>query len=209
MATSDLLRVTHLRVSKLFGRYTHEVPLRAEERVTIIHGPNGVGKTVLLRLVAAVLSGNLPELVKVPFESFEVTLSDGAVLGFERAPSILSQAGDENFIGKCYLRRNSKREAQLELKANQVDIIRQVSRIERELPWLSRVDKDRFLDRRFDEVLTGVELLARYSDYLPGKSRNRGFFPEADWMVDIRNRVGVHLIEAQRLLRFSPGSRER
>jgi predicted ATP-binding protein involved in virulence len=71
------------------------------------------------------------------------------------------------------------------------------------------VDKDRFLDRRSDEVLSSVELLARYSDYLPGRPKKRGFFSEAEWMVDIRNRVSVHLIEAQRLLRFSPGPRER
>ncbi|MCK6429071.1 MAG: ATP-binding protein [Burkholderiaceae bacterium] len=174
--------------------------------MTIIHGPNGVGKTVLLRLVASVLSGNLAELVKVPFETFEVTLSDGAVLGFRRAlVDATSQPGDDDFIGKCYLRRFGSEELEFELKANQLDIRRWASRIERELPWLARIDKDRFIDRRSEEVLTSVELLARYSDYLPGKPKKRGFFSEAEWMVDIRNRVSVHLIEAQRLLRFSPG----
>ena len=108
MATRDLLRVTHIRVVNLFGRYTYEVPLRTNDRVTIIHGPNGVGKTVLLRLVAASLSGNFPELVKVPFQTFEVTLSDGAVLGFRRAAAAVDQSGDEDFVGTCYLRRLAK-----------------------------------------------------------------------------------------------------
>ena len=59
MVEADLLRVTKIRVDDLFDRYNHEVDLHLDERVTIIHGPNGVGKTVLLRLTADLLSGKL------------------------------------------------------------------------------------------------------------------------------------------------------
>lgn len=208
MATNDLLRVTHIRVTKLFGQYTHEVSLRTDDRVTIIHGPNGVGKTVLLRLVTAFLSGNISEMVKVPFECFEVVLSDDVVLGVEKAVSMVNETGEKGFIGKCYLKQNDSKRVEFELKANQIDIIRWASRLERDLPWVNRMDKNRFLDRRSDEILTTLELLARYSDNLPGRSKKLGF-SEPDWMVDIRNRVNVHLIEAQRLLRFSPSPSER
>lgn len=203
MANSDLLRVTNLRVEKLFGMYTHEVELRTKDRVTIIHGPNGVGKTVLLRLVAAVLSGNFTEVVKVPFRVFEVVLSDGSALGFERNTSAIREASDKEFIGACYLKRPGQESAKLELKASQVDLRRWAIRIERETPWLARFGEDRFVDRRTEEVLTSVEVLSRYSEYLPGKPRRKGFFSEPEWMSDIKGKVGVHLIEAQRLLRIS------
>lgn len=66
MSGKDLLRVTKILAVKLFGAYTHEIPLRVKDHVTIIHGPNGVGKTVLFRLVTALLSGNVFELLKDP-----------------------------------------------------------------------------------------------------------------------------------------------
>src|SRR4051794_24865191 len=85
MASSNLLRVTKIRVEKLFDRYTHEVDLHLEDRVTIIHGPNGVGKTVLLRLTAALLSGKFVDFAKIPFKKFEVSLSDGSSFGAARS----------------------------------------------------------------------------------------------------------------------------
>ena len=31
--------------------FDHEIPLNQESRITIVHGPNGVGKTVLLKMI--------------------------------------------------------------------------------------------------------------------------------------------------------------
>lgn len=205
---NDLLRVTLIRVEKLFGRYTHEVQLRRDDRVTIIHGPNGVGKTALLRLVFALLSGNLAEIVKVPFLIFEVTLSDGSVLGISKSSHSASQKDGKDFIATAYLKRIGQDESKLELKASHVDITRWATTIERELPWLARVDKDKFIDRRTEEMLTSLEVISQFGEYLPGKSRKRGIFTEPEWMSDIRSRVGVHLIEAQRLLRFAQRTRD-
>ena len=41
------MRITKISVKGLFGMFDHEIPLNQESRITIIHGPNGVGKTVL------------------------------------------------------------------------------------------------------------------------------------------------------------------
>ena len=205
MSKSDLLRVTKILVIKLFGMYTHEVPLRVRDRVTIIHGPNGVGKTVLFRLVAALLSGNVFELLKVPFTTFEVTLSDGHTIGFTREPEtkgIRKKNGD--VLGTCYLKRDGEVVYQFQPKGSQVDIRRLAFRIEREMPWIARFDEDRFVDRRTDEVFTASELLMNYSGRLREQGKGPSLFPEADWFMDIRSRVSVHLVEAQRLLRLSP-----
>lgn len=40
---NETLRVRSIRVSGLFGLYDHEVVLD-KDRITVIHGPNGVGK---------------------------------------------------------------------------------------------------------------------------------------------------------------------
>lgn len=78
------LRVTRIRVSKLFGRYTHDVVLNPTDRVTIVHGPNGIGKTVLLGLVRTALSGDARELLKFPFQEFQIEFNDDSVLSFRQ-----------------------------------------------------------------------------------------------------------------------------
>lgn len=72
-----------IRVEGLFGLYTHHIELNREDRVTVIHGPNGVGKTVLLKMVAAVFSDDWSVIVNTPFRSFGVGLSDGQTFTME------------------------------------------------------------------------------------------------------------------------------
>ena len=80
----ETLRIRRVEVTGLFGLYNHKIDLNLQERVTIIHGPNGVGKTMLLKLVAALFSGRLVELARTHFSTFTVTLTDASILGFER-----------------------------------------------------------------------------------------------------------------------------
>lgn len=77
----QLLRTKTIEVKGLFGRYHHVVSLKLESGVTILHGPNGVGKTVVLRMVDALLRGEHSRIGKVPFESFFVEFTDGSRLG--------------------------------------------------------------------------------------------------------------------------------
>lgn len=208
MANDDLLRVTNIRVVKLFGTYTHDVPLRTQDRVTIIHGPNGVGKTVLFRLVTALLSGNFIELLKVPFMTFEVTLSNGTILGCSRTEPFEKKKEDDA-LATCYLLQGGKTLHSLDIGPNQLDIRRLASRIEREMPWMSQIDEDRFLDRRTDEVFTSSELPMYYLKFASDRSKKPDLlFPKAEWMASIRDRVNVHLVEAQRLLKVSQRHRE-
>src|SRR5688572_7033774 len=82
-----LLRVRRARVEHLFGRYTHDVPLNDQDRVTILHGQNGVGKTVLLRLIAAAFTGRYLEILRTPFDRFELELSDNSTIRLEHLAS--------------------------------------------------------------------------------------------------------------------------
>ena len=47
------MRVSEISVTGLFGIFNHHIPLTHSDRVTIIHGPNGLGKTMMLRMIAA------------------------------------------------------------------------------------------------------------------------------------------------------------
>lgn len=83
------MRLTKVRVTKLFGLFDHEIPLNLEERITIIHGPNGFGKTVILRMVSALLSRDYSLFQEIPFESFAVEFEDGQCLSVKSHERIL------------------------------------------------------------------------------------------------------------------------
>lgn len=202
MANDNLLRVTRICVDGLFDRYSHNVDLHLDERVTIIHGANGVGKTVLLRLTAALLSGKLTEFAKVPFTTFEVSLSDGSTYGVRKTSA--SSKDKDDIAASFYLRSSSGETHEFVLKGEQGNVRHLANRIEGETSWLSHYGPDQYVDRRTDEILTALEVVSNYREYLPDRLTRRWIFDEPEWLRDLQNRVGVHFIEAQRLLRFAP-----
>lgn len=74
------MRISKISVKGLFGYLDHEIPLNQESRITIIHGPNGVGKTVLMRMVSGLLQGDYQVFVELPFQEFSVTTINGEEL---------------------------------------------------------------------------------------------------------------------------------
>jgi predicted ATP-binding protein involved in virulence len=76
------LRVRRIEIKKLFGLYDHDIHLNAEDGVTILHGPNGVGKTATLHLLM-VLAGHYETLWKYPLERLKFTLNSGEYILFE------------------------------------------------------------------------------------------------------------------------------
>jgi predicted ATPase len=71
------MRLTRVQVTGLFGVFDHTLNCEREDRVTIIHGPNGYGKTVMLNMIAGLLRGDLTAFETVPFLEFRATFSDG------------------------------------------------------------------------------------------------------------------------------------
>jgi ABC-type ATPase involved in cell division len=74
-------------VKRLFGRFSYSVDLKLEDRITILHGPNGCGKTTLLRLVGNALTGRYDALMPVAFDRLDLHFDNGAAVTFERQPS--------------------------------------------------------------------------------------------------------------------------
>lgn len=77
-------RLRRVTVRKLFGWLDHEIELRHDERVTILIGPNGVGKTCLLELLAAVSYGRVDHLVRVPFDELRLDFEGEKALVIRR-----------------------------------------------------------------------------------------------------------------------------
>jgi predicted ATP-binding protein involved in virulence len=79
------MRINKISVTKLFGVFNHVIPLNREEGITIIHGPNGFGKTVLLRMVNGFFNSRYSELRNIQFTEFRVDFDDGSILTVEKS----------------------------------------------------------------------------------------------------------------------------
>ena len=66
------IKLENIRISGLFEKFDHEIPLENPDSISIITAPNGYGKTTILRLLRAVFVGNLGEIRDIPFHSLEL-----------------------------------------------------------------------------------------------------------------------------------------
>ncbi|MYD11593.1 MAG: AAA family ATPase [Chloroflexi bacterium] len=64
--------------------FDHEIPLNQDERITIVHGPNGVGKTVIMEMVDDLLLRNYEVLSTIPFDQIRIEFDRGETLVVEK-----------------------------------------------------------------------------------------------------------------------------
>ena len=73
------MRIKHISVNKLFGIFNHQIPMNTEDRITILFGPNGFGKTFVLKLVNAVFHSDYGEIMPIPFSDLTLEFDDNSM----------------------------------------------------------------------------------------------------------------------------------
>src|SRR5262245_31665239 len=81
-------RIARVEVRGLFDRYDHVFELRQDARATILHGSNGVGKTAVLRMLQALLTGDHEALARIPFRDLRVDTGDDAAILVESSVEV-------------------------------------------------------------------------------------------------------------------------
>ena len=76
------MRILSFEVEKLFGYYNYHIQFKQD--VTIIHGPNGCGKTTLIKLIDWIFNNKIYELKAVKFEKISILLSDNTLINVEQ-----------------------------------------------------------------------------------------------------------------------------
>lgn len=74
------MRIKHISVKNLFGIFNHDIPLNSDDRITIIYGPNGFGKTFTLRLVNELFNPGYGDFYRIPFDTVNVVFEDGSAV---------------------------------------------------------------------------------------------------------------------------------
>ncbi len=197
------MRLQEIRTHKLFHLFDHVIPLNMDERITIIHGPNGYGKTAILRMIAGIFGSSFSALRSLPFDCLDLKFDDGNVLTVNEQILSEEENGDGISLGFNYSNNELFR-----LGNSRADIANQLplSAIDDLVPGLERVGETEWLDERIGEVLDLDDVMERFGDRI---QRHFGIpFPEQkqpDWFVKLRDSLDVHFIRANRLERTDWG----
>ena len=88
--------ISRLTICNLFGFYTYELDFASmESSVMLITGPNGYGKTTILKILAHLNVSNLYFFYKLRFDSIQVAFAGGDVLRISRMPDDEVASPDE------------------------------------------------------------------------------------------------------------------
>ncbi|MFJ2752388.1 AAA family ATPase [Streptomyces sp. NPDC087297] len=199
-------KLVRVEVTQLLGRFDHEVEFPAGRDFVILHGPNGIGKTRLLELIAATFSLDVMGISEIPFRAAYFEFNDGHLLTVERlgqeALPGLSQEEAASESLSMRLRQPGGREIPWDATEamiqpeGQAALVRLLDRSE--LP-VRRMANNRWRDQVEGDLLSTHEAYVRYREFLPRSTRYKtDSIPKE--ISDVLESIAVHLIETQRLL---------
>ena len=128
-----------IQIDNLFGRFNYNISTKSEG-ITIITGPNGFGKSTILRIINALSKGSIDYFMRLDFSSLEVS--------FDNDQKIVIKNGEKG-ISIDDLKLPFFNEERQEY-----------TRFIQRRPWLQKTPGG-FIDRRTDEYFTEDEYFYR------------------------------------------------
>ena len=173
-------KILMISVERLFNRYNHKIELQ-EGGVTIIFGPNGVGKTILLSMIDAFFNKKFSFFKKIPFHSLTIVTTKETLNIKKRDKCLEFTCGE------------SKEAIQYDQEDSQL-IAR---RIGQKAPFLDQIGPDAWVDLNEGEVISSIEVVSRYGERdetLKNMKKNNNI------LENIINSINVFFIKTQRLV---------
>ena len=194
------MRLKEIRTKKLFGLFDHVIPLNVDERITIMHGPNGFGKTAILRMIESVFRRTYGVLRELPFESLDFEFTDTQILSVRKGLTH-TQPNDEG----TRLAFGFGRHRTYKLDSLATRFVResgmQLHMFEEYIPELDRVGQFQWRYRPSGEILDPDGVLERFPEFLPARFMQREQKEIPPWFAELTDSLSVHLIRANRLER--------
>ncbi len=193
--TRKIRRIRQISVTNLFGIFNHTIPLNTDNRITIIHGPNGFGKTMMLKLLHALFSQSNRLLQTIPFDEFRVDFEDSTSFWVSK-PALSPERDEDDLVSEREFVFHATGKKSYTLYPKPLSFtIRQLS-----LDQAMSANPEAWLSARPEYT---VEYLG--NQFPIGLIDERTKLPE--WLVEMRKSVPIRFIETQRLLSSPRSSR--
>ena len=207
-----LARVREIQTRKLFGLYNHDVKLFLDDRVTILHGPNGVGKTILLKLIHAVFSQDIPFLLSVPCEQLTITIDDGTKIDIRqhKANEEAAQNKSSPLTGTLHFtitRHGDMIPDRFDVDASSLNFEEWAIQYQKSIPWLHPVGPGQWHDQRTNHVHSAYDLwllAVRETSDRPSLA-TIAKLPAS--YLEVTKLVSTYFVETQRLIRYTSARR--
>lgn len=194
------MRITEICARNLFGIFNHTVTMKLDERITIIHGKNGVGKTALLRIINSLFRLNFYELSKIYFDELTIKFDDCSYVRVNQINQVDNIKLNKNFVLN-YKKQNWNEEKQFETKVLDVNTLDFPLSIIDTLPQLERISLRAWVNLDTNEILTLEDVFENFGNILPITSN---YIKKPDWLQELKDSINIRFIESQRLLDLSP-----
>lgn len=200
------MEITRIVVNGLFDRFNHDLTFTPDGRITIIIGPNGFGKTMILRIINALFTQHLRSLARMPFREVSVKFDDSSEVKVLRMPIEPNDRGTRTDLRLVYRYPLGMEETFTpEAKINPRDIGIPIGAIEDIIPALDQIGSAEWRDRRSGETLSLEDVLDRFGHEIP-LSDGEAFSSLPKWLQEIRRSIPVRFIDTERLMHTVPSS---
>ncbi|MGB8344911.1 MAG: AAA family ATPase [Ktedonobacteraceae bacterium] len=226
-------KIKQISVTNLFGMFNHVIPLKLEDHVTIIHGPNGFGKTIILKLLSEIFSqadmqlfGRSCETLRtIPFEEFRIDFEDDYSFWMKKTPHLVQKMAPQATLVEQWVpqiafydsNHNSEDKAfilnlkpsytsiQITIATQEIPILHMISSSIPELDYIPDYAGPKWRHRPTGEELMLEDVVEHFGDQLPIDLARQ---EEPDWLKDIRKSLPVRLIGTERLSSLSQSPAE-
>jgi predicted ATP-binding protein involved in virulence len=192
------MRIKQVYIKGLFGIFNHVIPLiKTEDKITIVYGLNGIGKTIMLKMIHGIFNSKYTVFEKIPFLSFAVYFEDNSSL------EIAKKTEGEN---KTITLKLDSEDIHIPLerliKRNRKSLLEKYMTEGRSGNFSIKIESDSSMLKRYFESFENIEF-ASDIDRIKSDRKNETKLQKAiDKFYKICDETNVHMVESQRL--FDP-----
>lgn len=195
------MKISKVSVYGLFDRFNHDILFSADEPITIIIGPNGFGKTMILRILNGLFNSTLQSLEPLPFQQVGVYFDNGSVLKVQRRSNKPSTTRpDRQHVIEIDYFNSTGQIGGITSEDTQIsedDLPFSVNIIEDIVPSLDQIGPAQWRNLSNGDILDLDDVLTAFGEQLSLTFRSAD--PKFAWLHDLRQAMPVRFIGIERL----------